>query len=219
MDALTAIYDYIVHLDQNLMAVIARIGDWIYAVLFITIFSETGLVITAFLPGDSLLFASGALAARDSLKIVNLLLIFSIAATLGNISNYLIGRVIGAKFFTGTRFPILNPEQLQKAHRFYEKHGGKTIVAGRFLPFLRTLAPFVAGMGRMNFWRFLIFNIIACTSWSMSITLLGYFLGNIPIVKRNFALMIIGIVILALLPTVIQSSGKYLKKLLGGASA
>lgn len=195
--------DFILHIDQHLNDIIQSFGIWTYAILFAVIFAETGLVITPFLPGDSLLFAAGTFAALGSLNVVLLWLVLFAAAVLGDTVNYWIGNKIGPSVFErDSRF--LKREYLEQTQEFYEKHGGKTIVLARFVPIVRTFAPFVAGVGSMNYGRFLAFNVFGAFLWTALFVFLGYFFGNIPIIKENFELAIIGIILLSVLPMVYE---------------
>jgi membrane-associated protein len=195
--------DYILHLDAHLATLVAQFGSWTYAILFLIIFAETGLVVTPFLPGDSLLFATGALAAVTDLNVYVLFVLLTIAAILGDAVNYWVGRNVGMRLFDG-RIRYLKPEYLDRTHAFYEKYGGKTIVIARFVPIVRTFAPFVAGMGSMSYGKFATYNIAGGILWIGSLLFAGYLFGNIPIVKDNFGLVIIGIIILSILPAVFE---------------
>jgi membrane-associated protein len=195
--------DYILHLDAHLATLVAQFGSWTYAILFLIIFAETGLVVTPFLPGDSLLFATGALAAVTDLNVYVLFVLLTIAAILGDAVNYWVGRNVGMRLFDG-RIKYLKPEYLDRTHAFYEKYGGKTIVIARFVPIVRTFAPFVAGMGSMSYGKFATYNIAGGILWIGSLLFAGYLFGNIPIVKDNFGLVIIGIIILSILPAVFE---------------
>ena len=201
MDALKTLLDIFLHLDRHLHAIIESWGPWTYVLLFAIIFCETGLVVTPFLPGDSLLFAAGAMAALypDSLSIVLLLVLLTVAAVVGDTVNYAIGRWIGPRAFRVNAW-FLKHEHLVRTQEFYERHGGKTIVLARFVPIIRTFAPFVAGVGRMNYPQFLFYNVVGGIVWVVVCTLAGYFFGNVPIVKRNFELVVVGIVLLSVLP-------------------
>jgi membrane-associated protein len=201
MDALKTLLDIFLHLDRHLHAIIESWGPWTYVLLFAIIFCETGLVVTPFLPGDSLLFAAGAMAALypDSLSIVLLLVLLTIAAVVGDTVNYAIGRWVGPRAFRVNAW-FLKHEHLVRTQEFYERHGGKTIVLARFVPIIRTFAPFVAGVGRMNYPQFLFYNVAGGIVWVVLCTLAGYFFGNVPIVKRNFELVVVGIVLLSVLP-------------------
>jgi membrane-associated protein len=203
MEFLAYILDIFIHLDMHLSGLIAQFGPYIYVILFIVIFSETGLVVAPFLPGDSLLFVIGAFAAKGDFELGLIFAVLSAAAITGNMVNYQMGRYLGPKVFHGqTRF--LKKEYLESTHKFYEKHGAKTIVIARFLPIIRTFAPFVAGIGRMNYTRFTIYNIIGCLAWLISFILGGYFFGNVPIVKQNLTIVILAIVVLSFVPSVIE---------------
>lgn len=181
---------------------VQQYGLWIYGILFVIVFAETGFVVTPFLPGDSLLFVAGALAAlgEGGMDIVVLIGVLSAAAILGNMLNYQIGRFLGPKVFHWENSRFFNRNALIKTHAFYEKHGGKTLVISRFLPLFRTFAPFVAGIGEMSYAKFTLFNLIGAVSWVVSLCLAGFWLGNIPWVKANLSLIIIGIIITSLIP-------------------
>ncbi len=201
MDFITLIIDFILHLDKYLSIIIQDFGVWSYLILFVVIFIETGLVITPFLPGDSLLFAAGAFAAAGAFNPVLLFVLLAVAAVLGDTANYWIGHSIGPKVFTGNvRF--LKKEYLEKTQAFYEKHGGKTIFLARFIPIIRTFAPFVAGVGKMRYGYFISYNIIGGIVWTGLFIFAGYFFGNLPFVEENFSLVIIAIVVISVLPAV-----------------
>jgi membrane-associated protein len=206
MNQLQKVIDLFLHLDKHLSAVFVEFGGWIYVLLFLIIFCETGLVITPFLPGDSLLFAAGALAAsaKDTpLNIHLLALLLFIAAVIGDGVNYFIGSMLGEKAFT--KYPrIFRKEYLNKTSRFYEKYGGKTIIFARFIPIVRTFAPFLAGVGTMNYSRFFIYNIVGAFFWVGIFLYGGYIFGNIPAVKSNFSLLILGIIFVSVLPIAIE---------------
>lgn len=191
--------DLFLHIDKNLIAVVASYGWWSYIILFAIIFMETGLVVTPFLPGDSLIFAAGAISAMGSLSIYWLVGLLILAAFLGDTVNYWIGHYVGPKVFEGKN-KLLKKEHLIKAQQFYEKHGGKAIVLARFVPIVRTFAPFVAGVGKMHYGRFLYFNIMGGVLWVGSFTLAGYFFGNLPAVKENFHNVIVAIILISVLP-------------------
>lgn len=203
MELLAAFVDIVLHLDLHLAVLVQNYGVWIYAILFAIIFSETGFVVTPFLPGDSLLFVAGALAAVGGMDIALLLVVLASAATLGNMLNYQIGRFVGPRVFKWEDSLFFNQAALKKTEAFYEKHGGKTLVISRFLPLFRTFAPFIAGVGRMDYLRFTVFNLIGATLWSVSLTLAGYFFGNLPWVKSNLTLVILGIIAVSLIPVAI----------------
>jgi membrane-associated protein len=201
MDAIRSILDVFLHLDEHLHGVIEAWGPWTYVLLFVIILCETGLVVTPFLPGDSLLFAAGAMAALypEHLGIVTLLGLLFAAAVIGDTLNYWIGRGVGPRAFQVNTW-FLKHENLVKTQAFYEKHGGKTIVLARFVPIIRTFAPFIAGVGRMDYGQFLWFNVLGGFLWVFLCTLAGYFFGNVPVVKENFELVVVGIVVMSVLP-------------------
>ena len=196
--------DIFIHLDRHLNDVIQTFGVWTYLVLFVVIFCETGLVITPFFPGDSLLFAAGAIASLGSLRVEWLFIILSIAAIAGDTVNYQIGNFVGPKVFSKKNSRFLKKEYLDRTHRFYERHGGKTIILARFIPIIRTFAPFVAGIGTMRYLRFLSFNVIGGVMWCAIFIFGGYYFGNIPLVKRNFTLVILAIIFISILPGIIE---------------
>jgi membrane-associated protein len=198
------VISFILHIDTHLVELFNQYGLWIYGILFLIIFCETGLVVTPFLPGDSLLFATGALIAGTVLD-VNLMAVVCIsAAILGNVVNYTIGRFFGEQLFRDPNSKIFRRDYLDKAHQFYERHGGKAIILTRFVPIIRTFAPFVAGMGGMTYKRFLIFNVVGAFLWVGIFLYLGYWFGNMPSVKKNFSLLILGILILSVMPIFIE---------------
>jgi membrane-associated protein len=200
MDLISKIVDFVLHLDIHLNALIQASGFWTHLILFVVIFCETGLVVTPFLPGDSLLFAAGTFAAAGSLKIGWLFLLLAAAAVLGDTVNYWIGKIIGPKVFQKENSRIFKKQYLDRTHRFYEKYGAETIILARFVPIVRTFAPFVAGIGKMTYGRFLSYNVIGGVAWVALFTFGGYFFGNIPFVKKNFSLVIIAIILISLLP-------------------
>jgi membrane-associated protein len=199
MELLAWLWDLAVHLDRHLAAFVAQYGAWVYGLLFVIVFCETGLVVTPFLPGDSLLFVAGALAAAGGMNIGLLMAVLVTAALCGDNVNYFVGRFIGTKFFG--RF--INPVHLQRTHDFYERHGGKTIILARFVPIVRTYVPFVAGLGAMPYGRYLAFCVAGALLWVVSLCLAGYFFGNIPAVKSNLTVVILAIVFLSILPGII----------------
>ncbi len=204
MELANTIIDIIIHLDKYLDLIIRDYGAWTYAILFLIIFCETGLVVTPVLPGDSLLFAAGAVASSSSLDVVWLFGLLSFSAIAGNTVNYWIGHYMGPRIFHKKDVRFLNREYLERTHKFYERHGGKTIVIARFIPIIRTFAPFVAGLGFMTYWRFMVYNISAGIAWVGAFIFGGYFFGNIPVIKRNFTLVILGIIIVSVLPGIIE---------------
>jgi membrane-associated protein len=198
--------DVFVHLDVHLTEWSTMLGPWLYALLFGVVFAETGLVVTPFLPGDSLLFAVGALAALPGvpLEVSTVILTLIAAAVLGDAVNYTIGSKIGAKVFNRKDSWFFKKEHLVRTHAFYEKHGGKTIIIARFMPIVRTFAPFVAGIGSMTYRRFFVYNVVGAVLWVTSLTLLGFWFGNMPMVKKNFQLVLLGIIFLSILPGIIE---------------
>jgi membrane-associated protein len=199
MTYLKMLLDFILHIDVHLGQIINQYGSLTYILLFVIIFIETGLVFTPFLPGDSLLFAAGAFAALGSFNIFFLIILFISAAVLGDTANYWIGHFFGEKIVAHPKIPI-NEKHLEETEEFFKKHGGKTIILARFVPIVRTFAPFVAGAGQMNYGKFLSYNVIGGILWVLLATLAGYFFGNIPFVKNNFSLVIIGVIFISLLP-------------------
>lgn len=212
MELLEKLFNFIMHIDKNLTEIIKLYGFWTYPILFLIVFCETGLVVTPFLPGDSLLFAAGAIAAIGSLNVFWLIAILSAAAIVGDSVNYWIGNKVGPRVFSQENVRFLNKEHLERTHRFYEKHGGKTIVIARFMPIIRTFAPFVAGIGKMTYSRFLLYNILGGLLWVNIFVLGGYFFGNIPQVKENFTLVILGIIFVSVLPGLIEFLRQQLAK-------
>ncbi|MCX7914210.1 MAG: DedA family protein [Thermodesulfovibrionales bacterium] len=196
--------DFFLNIDKNLLIIIEKYGFWIYLLVFIIIFCETGLVVTPFLPGDSLLFALGTISATGVLSLPLIFTIVSVAAILGNIVNYQIGYLVGPKIFYKENVRFLNKEHLIRTRLFYERHGGKVIVISRFLPIFRTFAPFVAGIGRMEYWRFTLYNIVGCFAWVTTFVIGGYYFGNIELIKNNFSLVIIAIILISILPALIE---------------
>ncbi len=203
MEFLQQAVEVFLHLDRHLTEITSQYGTWTYAILFLIIFAETGLVVTPFLPGDSLLFAAGAIAALGGLDVRVLMLLLVVAAILGDTVNYWIGARIGRRAFSGD-IRFIKQEYLLRTEHFYEKHGGKTIILARFVPIIRTFAPFVAGVGIMEYRRFLLFNVVGGVVWVTLFTLAGYFFGNLPVVKQNFSLVVLAIIILSVLPIAIE---------------
>ncbi|GAB6267603.1 MAG: DedA family protein [Smithella sp.] len=204
MDIIIYFIDFFIHLDKYLPVIIQSFGVWAYVLVFLVVFCETGLVVTPVLPGDSLLFALGAFAAQRSLNIEVLFVLLCVAAIAGDTVNYAIGHFIGPKVFHYEDGRFFKKEYLLKTHRFYEKHGGKTIVIARFMPIIRTFAPFVAGVGAMSYSKFILYNISGGVAWVCLFLLGGYYFGNIPSVKSNFTFVIIAIVIISVLPGVFE---------------
>lgn len=202
MEFLSGVLDFILHLDTHLSALIQQAGAWTYLILFVVIFCETGLVVTPFLPGDSLIFAAGAFAARGDLNVLLLFGLLAAAAILGDTANYWIGKIIGPKVFQKESSRIFKKSYLDRTHRFYEKYGAETIIIARFVPIVRTFAPFVAGIGRMSYGRFLSYNVFGGLGWVALFTFGGYFFGNIPFVRRHFSLVVIAIILISLVPAV-----------------
>jgi membrane-associated protein len=211
----SSVIDFVLHIDVHLAEIIASYGSLTYGILFFIIFMETGFVVTPFLPGDSLLFAAGAFAALGSFNLPILLVILMIAAVGGDTANYWIGHFFGEKILKHPRIPI-RPEHIRETEDFFEKHGGKTIILARFVPIVRTFAPFVAGIGKMHYSTFISYNVIGGVSWILLLTLAGYFFGNIPTVQHNFTLVILAIIFLSVLPMIyhyIQDKRRKAKKI------
>jgi membrane-associated protein len=202
---------FILHVDQHLMDLFNQYGLWIYAILFLIIFCETGLVVTPFLPGDSLLFATGALIAGTALDVNAMAVIVVVAAVLGNTVNYTIGRFFGARLFENPKSRIFRQDYLNKGHEFFEKHGGKAVILTRFIPIVRTFVPFAAGMGAMNHARFMVYNLVGALLWVGIFLYAGYFFGNLPAVRKNFTLLIFAIIVVSFLP-VFYEYWKLMKK-------
>lgn len=205
MEIIKYLIDFILHMDVHLAEIVSNAGNWTYLILFGVIFMETGLVVTPFLPGDSLLFAAGSLVALEgsTLNIVLLWIILACAAVIGDTVNYEIGKFIGPKAFTSNS-KLLKKEYLDRTHAFYEKHGGITIFLARFIPIIRTFAPFVAGIGKMSYWHFISYNFFGGVLWTALFTFGGYFFGNLPFVKDNFSIVIFAIIIISVLPAVYE---------------
>ena len=203
---MSSIVDFILHIDRYLGIFIQQYGTLTYVILFVVVFCETGLVVTPFLPGDSLLFAAGALAAIDTSGTLNVFLLFallSVAAVIGDTVNYWIGAKFGVRLFD-YNIPFLKKEHLDRTYEFYEKYGGKTIILARFVPIVRTFAPFVAGVGRMDYSRFITFNVVGGVAWVAIFTFLGYLFGNVPFIKENFEIVTLAIVLISVLPMVFE---------------
>ncbi len=204
MEIFQTIFDYVMHLDTNLAQLVIQYGVLTYGILFMIIFAETGFVVTPFLPGDSLLFAAGAIAAIGSLNLWFILALFGIAAIGGDTVNYWIGHFFGRKIVDNPKIPFINQEHIDKTEAFYKKHGGKTIMIARFVPIVRTFAPFVAGVGTMDYKKFILYNVIGGLLWTTIFTSGGYFFGNIPFVKENFHYVIFAIIFLSLIPVIYE---------------
>lgn len=204
MEILSSLLDIILHLDAHLLALVHEYGLWVYAILFAIIFAETGLVVAPFLPGDSLLFVIGALCGMGSLELQIAMPLLIAAAFVGDNTNYWIGRLLGLRLLNKASPRLIKHEHLEKTHAFYEKHGGKTVILARFLPIIRTFAPFVAGIGTMNYRHYVMFSIIGGVSWIGSLTLAGYFFGNIPFIKNNLTLMVLVIVVISFIPAILE---------------
>lgn len=204
MDILAQILDFFLHLDRHLGGLIQAYGTFTYAILFLIVFCETGLVVTPFLPGDSLLFAAGTFAAQGAFDVATLAILLVVAPFCGDNCNYWIGRKVGPKIFGREDVRFLNKKYLDRTHAFYEKHGPKTVIIARFIPIIRTFAPFVAGIGRMGYWRFIGFSLAGSLLWVGVFVLGGYFFGNIPAVKANFTLVIFAIILISVSPGIIE---------------
>jgi len=217
MELITQLIDFIVHVDKHMAAIILNYGNWTYLILFMIIFCETGLVVTPFLPGDSLLFVIGALSTTGALDFKMVVVLLIIAAVAGNTVNYFMGKMIGYKILDNSKLPflrrIVKKEYFEQAQVFYEKHGGKAILLSRFLPILRTFAPFVAGIGKMSFAKFEMYNLLGAVAWVLIFTMGGFNFGNIPAVKSNFTYVIFGIILVSLLPAVITGFNARRKKI------
>ncbi|CAM4304021.1 DedAprotein [Yersinia intermedia] len=206
MEFIRFVIDFILHIDVHLAELVAQYGIWVYAILFLILFCETGLVVTPLLPGDSLLFVAGALASLPSndINVHVMVALMVTAAILGDAVNYTIGRVFGEKLFSNPDSKIFRRSYLEKTHQFYEKHGGKAIVLARFVPIIRTFAPFVAGMGKMSYRHFAAYNVIGALVWVLLFTYAGYLFGNVPIVQNNLKLLIVAIIVVSILPGVFE---------------
>ncbi len=203
MDFVSDLLSFFLHLDRHLTELIGQYGIWIYGILFLIVFCETGLVVTPFLPGDSLLFAAGSLAAIGQMNIHTLFLLLTAAAVIGDTVNYATGHFFGEKVFSPDA-RVLKQAYLDRTHQFFERHGGKTIIIARFVPIVRTFAPFVAGAGSMTYRHFLFYNVTGGVAWTASFLYGGYFFGNLPFVKQNFTLVILAIIILSIVPGVVE---------------
>ena len=206
MEYFNLLVDFVLHIDTHLAALVATYGIWIYALLFLIVFCETGLVVTPFLPGDSLLFVAGALAALpgNPMNVHLIVGVLIVAAVFGDASNYIIGRFFGEKMFSNPNSKVFKQSYLEKTHKFYEKHGGKTIILARFVPIVRTFAPFVAGMGHMSYRNFASFNVIGGVIWVVLFSYAGYFFGGMEIVQKNLELLIVLIIFVSILPGVFE---------------
>lgn len=204
MELLTGFIDLILHLDQHLLELARTYGVWIYAILFLIVFLETGVVVTPFLPGDSLLFVAGTIAAAGEMNVHGLVLLLIAAAIFGDSLNYAIGRYLGPRVFRFEDTRFFKRAYIDRTHAFFERHGGKTIIIARFIPIIRTYAPFVAGIGAMAYSRFLIFNVTGAVLWVLLLTYAGYFFGNLTVVKNNLTLVILGIIVLSILPGIVE---------------
>ena len=205
LEYIHTLIDFVLHIDKHLVEIVSEYQTWTYLILFLIIFAETGFVVTPFLPGDSLLFAAGAIIAKpeSGLNIFLMCLLLIAAAIVGDMVNYFIGEYIGPKAFSG-KYKLLKKEYLEKTQSFYDKYGGKTIIYARFVPIVRTFAPFVAGIGTMHYGRFASYNVIGAVLWVAGFLFLGYFFGGLPVIKENFSLVIFAIIILSILPPIIE---------------
>ncbi|MGA7595154.1 MAG: DedA family protein [Gallionella sp.] len=197
---LAALFDIVMHLDAHLLALTQQYGIWVYAILFLIIYSETGLVVAPFLPGDSLLFVAGALCGMGALQLEWLVPLLVLAAFCGDNTNYWVGRLVGISLLKHAGERLIRREYIDKTHSFYERHGGKTVILARFLPIIRTFAPFVAGIGLMRYRKFVLFSALGSMAWISGLSVAGFLFGNIPVVKDNLTLIILGIVVVSLVP-------------------
>jgi membrane-associated protein len=204
LELLTAFIDIVLHLDIHLMTLVQNYGVWVYAILFLIIFAETGLVFMPFLPGDSLLFVAGALCGLGAMQLEWLAPLLIVAAFSGDNTNYWVGRLIGLRLLERASGRFIKREHIDKTHSFYEKHGGKTIIFARFMPIVRTFAPFVAGIGLMRYRLFVLYSALGSVAWIGSLTLAGYFFGNIPVVKNNLTLIILAVILISFLPGFVE---------------
>jgi len=212
MEIIQQLIEFFLHIDKHLLDICFQYGTWVYAILFVVIFCETGFVVTPFLPGDSLIFAVGSLAAIGALNIWSAILLLIVAAFMGDTANYFIGHYVGPKIFHKEKVRFLNKEYLERTHSFYEKHGGKTIIIARFLPIIRTFAPFVAGIGSMTYPRFMVYNLIGGVLWVLLFTLGGYYFSTVPFVKENFSLVIVALVLIPGIPAVVEFVHQFLER-------
>ena len=205
LELIKTLIDFILNIDEHLVEIVSNYKTWTYLILFLIIFAETGLVVTPFLPGDSLLFAAGAIIAKpdSNMNIVLTCLLLIVAAILGDLVNYHVGKYIGPRAFSG-KVRFLKKEYLERTQEFYYKHGGKTIIYARFIPIIRTFAPFVAGIGTMSYMKFATYNVVGAIAWISSFLFLGYFFGGLPVIKDNFTYVIFGIIVVSMLPPVIE---------------
>lgn len=204
MEWFNFLLDFVIHLDTHLGAIIDTYGVWTYSILFVIVFCETGLVVTPFLPGDTLLFAAGSFAALGNLNLALLCLILSIAAFLGDTVNYWIGHALSTRLLEKKKLPLIKMEHLERTQKFFDKYGGKTIIIARFVPIVRTFAPFVAGIGKMHYGKFISYNVIGGLAWVLIFLLGGYFFGNLSFVRENFSLVLLAIIVISMLPVGIE---------------
>ena len=204
MELLAFFIDFVLHLDTHLLALTQEYGVWVYGILFLIIFSETGLVVAPFLPGDSLLFVAGALCGMGALQLELLVPLLIVASFSGDNTNYWIGRLLGLRLIQRMNGKFIKREHLDKTHAFYEKHGGKTIIAARFLPIVRTYAPFVAGVGLMRYRLFVLFSALGSVAWISFFAIGGYFFGNIPVIRDNLTVMVLAIIFISILPAIVE---------------
>ena len=204
MEYISYLIDFVLHINVHLDELVRDYGAWVYAVLFVIVFCETGLVVTPILPGDSLLFAVGALCGLGTLDLLVSMLVLLVAAILGDTVNYWIGAWAGPQVFRKKNSRWLNPKHLERTHEFMERYGGKAVIIARFVPIVRTFVPFVAGVGRMSYGRFMMYNVVGAIAWVCCFVPAGYFFGNMPVVKNNFSLVILAIIVVSMLPGIIE---------------
>lgn len=204
MEVVSDLIQFFLHIDKHLAELVKDYGVWTYLILFVIVFCETGLVVTPFLPGDSLLFAAGALASLGSMNVILLAILLIVAAIIGDTVNYWVGHYIGPKVFAKENVRFLNKKHLDRTREFYERYGGKTIIIARFVPIVRTFAPFVAGVGSMAYGRFIVYNVVGAILWVVICVAAGFLFGNLPFVKKNFSMVILGIIFISVLPLVIE---------------